>query len=60
MQRGPHEELLSHEDRMAQLREQGIDRPEEVRLAIMEADGRISVLPYEPERRARPPERRAP
>ncbi len=40
-------EMVTREELLTQLREQGIERPEEVRLAIMEGDGRISVLPLE-------------
>ncbi len=49
-------ELITREELLAQLREQGIERPEEVRLAIMESDGRISVLREDGDRPPRPPE----
>lgn len=42
-------EFVTREELLAQLRQQGVERPEEVRLAVMESDGRISVLPWDGE-----------
>ena len=44
------QELLTRDDLVAQLRQQGVERPEEVRLAVMESDGRVSVLPQDPDK----------
>lgn len=51
------QEFITQEELLAQLGQQGVERPEEVRLAVMESDGRISVLPWEPDRHQRPRER---
>lgn len=50
-------EFITREELLAQLRQQGVERPEEVRLAVMESDGRISVLPREQDRHQWPRER---
>jgi uncharacterized membrane protein YcaP (DUF421 family) len=39
-------EWLTHDELMSKLREQGVERPDEVRWAYMEADGQISVRKY--------------
>jgi uncharacterized membrane protein YcaP (DUF421 family) len=38
-------EKLSHQDLMSAVRREGIERPEDVRLAISEPNGMISVIP---------------
>ena len=40
------EELLSDEELMAKLREQGVERLEEVKRATMESDGVVTVIRY--------------
>jgi len=40
-------ELITFEELMAQLREQGVEDCAEVKAAYVEADGSISVLRYE-------------
>jgi uncharacterized membrane protein YcaP (DUF421 family) len=37
-------EMISMEDLLAKLREQGVERPEEVKRAYMESDGTITVI----------------
>ena len=39
-----HDEGISHDELMQALREHGIGTPEDVRLAVLEVDGTISVL----------------
>lgn len=39
-------EMLTHDELMSKLRQQGIERSEEVRWAYMESDGQISVRRY--------------
>lgn len=52
-------ELITQDELMSQLRQQGVDNLAQVKAAYMEADGSISVITYEskthrdPERRAR-------
>jgi uncharacterized membrane protein YcaP (DUF421 family) len=50
-------ELITREELMSQLREQGIESVEQVREAFVEGDGQISIVPYEqsgsPRRRER-------
>jgi len=38
-------EGITHEQVMAALREHGLDKPEEVRMCVLEVDGTISVVP---------------
>lgn len=52
-------EFLTRDDVLAQLRQQGVERPEEVRGALMESDGRVSVLPWDQEWHTRTRERQA-
>ena len=47
-------ELMTEEELMSQLREQGVNELTEVKLAYMEGDGRISVVTYEAGRRGGP------
>lgn len=47
LRRNMAHELVTYEELMTQLREQGITRVEDVRIAQMEGDGRISVVPRE-------------
>ncbi|HYC64585.1 MAG TPA: YetF domain-containing protein [Reyranellaceae bacterium] len=39
------DEMVSVEELMAQLREKGLDKVSDVKVAFMEADGRVSVVP---------------
>jgi uncharacterized membrane protein YcaP (DUF421 family) len=41
-------EDITHHELMAALRQHGVENPEDVRLAIFEVDGSISVLPVDP------------
>jgi uncharacterized membrane protein YcaP (DUF421 family) len=47
--RNLHKELITDEELMGQLREQGVDKLEKVKEAYMEQDGRISVIATTPE-----------
>ncbi|HEX5611813.1 MAG TPA: YetF domain-containing protein [Burkholderiales bacterium] len=47
-------ELLSEEELLAKLREQGVDRLEDVKRATMESDGNVSVIRRSGEKSARP------
>lgn len=42
--RNRRKEMISQEELMAPLREQGIEKVDQVRLAVMESDGQISVV----------------
>lgn len=44
MHRNLRHELISREELMAKLREHGLERLEQVKLATMEADGEISII----------------
>jgi uncharacterized membrane protein YcaP (DUF421 family) len=50
--RNLREEFMSEDDLMAKLREQGVERLDEVRRATMEADGAVTVIRFD---RATPP-----
>lgn len=45
--RNMQSELITLEELMSQLREQGLEHVEQVKEAYLETDGRISVVPYE-------------
>ena len=47
-------ELITVEELMSQLREQGIDALNRVKSARLEGDGQISVITREPEQHAKP------
>lgn len=42
--RNLRKEMISNEELMAALREQGVEKLEQVRIAVMESDGQISVI----------------
>jgi len=44
LRRNMASELVTHEELMAQLREKGIEKVADVKVAFMEADGRVSVV----------------
>lgn len=46
LRRNLQKELVSREELMSQLREQGIEDPSEVRIAYLEGDGRISIIKF--------------
>ncbi|MEO7274502.1 MAG: YetF domain-containing protein [Vicinamibacterales bacterium] len=53
-------ELLTMDDLQEQLREQGVDDIRKVKRCFIESDGRMSVIPYDPdERPTHPPEKRS-
>jgi uncharacterized membrane protein YcaP (DUF421 family) len=47
LRRNMRRELITDEELMSQLREQGLDDISKVKEAYIESDGRISVVPYE-------------
>jgi uncharacterized membrane protein YcaP (DUF421 family) len=47
LRRNMRQELITEEELMSQLREQGLDQVEKVKEAYMEPDGHISVVQYE-------------
>ena len=54
LRRNMRRELLTEEELMEQLREQGVDDLEKVKAASMEGDGRISVINYEEKHHEKP------
>ena len=52
-------ELISEDELMSVLRQQGIDRVKQVKRACLEGDGRISVIKYPDGKEAPPPRKRA-
>ncbi|MGN6362080.1 MAG: DUF421 domain-containing protein [Thermomicrobiales bacterium] len=50
------QELVTRDDLLAQLRQQGLEDPAEVRVAIMESDGRVSILTWDDQRHRQPAE----
>lgn len=51
--RSLREEFLAEDELMSKLREQGIDRVEDVKRATMESDGTVSVIRYDGRHHAR-------
>ncbi len=51
-------ELMTEEDLLSQLREQGVLDIKDVKVACMEGDGRVSVVPFEKQQGSRGNERR--
>jgi uncharacterized membrane protein YcaP (DUF421 family) len=58
IQRNMQKELITEGELMIQLRKQGIEKLEEVRMAFMEADGNISVITYDAKSHNAMPKRR--
>lgn len=50
-------ELISREELLSMLREQGVDAVAKVKTACMESDGKLSVIIYEPEERTKAQQR---
>jgi uncharacterized membrane protein YcaP (DUF421 family) len=48
LRRNMRQELLTEEELMSQLRQQGIESVSDVKKAYLEGDGRISIIPKEP------------
>ncbi len=57
VQRNLKAELLTREDLLEQLRQQGVDRVDQVRRCYVESDGHLSVLRYDDEHPRKPRER---
>lgn len=53
-------EMLTRDELLSKLREQGVERPDEVRWAYMESDGQISLRKYKDDGRHEPRHRVAP
>ena len=51
LRRNLHHEYVTISELLTKLREQGFENVEDVRLAYLEGDGRISILPFDPDRR---------
>lgn len=51
-------QLITKDDLVEQLREQGVDSIERVRKCYLESDGKMSVIQDESDRPSRPPEKR--
>jgi len=47
LRRNMRQEMITVEELMSQLRQQGIDDPEQVRKAFIEGDGRISIIRHD-------------
>ena len=47
LRRNMRQELITEEELLSQLREQGVDDPKKVKEAYLEGDGRFSVVQYE-------------
>ena len=52
-------EMLTMEDLLEQLREQGVESVREVKRSFIESDGHLSVIKYQPDERAHQPDRKA-
>lgn len=57
--RNLREEYLSQDELMAKLREQGVERVEEVKRATMESDGTVSVIRFDTQRQPHPSRKQA-
>lgn len=57
--RNLREEFLSEQDLMAKLREQGVERVDEVKRATMEADGAVTVIRFDRREPPRPKRKHA-
>jgi uncharacterized membrane protein YcaP (DUF421 family) len=49
------QEMITEEELLGQLREQGVDSPNEVKKCFLEGDGRISVIKVKAESRSKGP-----
>lgn len=57
MQRNMRAEMISKEELMSQLRQQGIEDPRQVKRACMEGNGNISVVRFDGDETAKPTDR---
>jgi uncharacterized membrane protein YcaP (DUF421 family) len=60
LRRNMRQELVTEEELMSHLRQQGIVELAQVKEAYMEGDGQISIIPHEQPARGDPAKRRAP
>jgi len=58
LRRNMKQELISQAELMAHLREEGIEKLEEVKSACMEGDGQISVVRFKPDEEPKPPKKK--
>ena len=58
LRRNLRQELLTIEDLLGQLREQGVDDVSEVKRSFIESDGHLSVIKYQPREQQHQPKRR--
>ena len=58
--RAMRRELITEDDLLGKLREQGVERLDEVRVARLESDGNLSVFKRDAHSRGRPPPARPP
>jgi uncharacterized membrane protein YcaP (DUF421 family) len=59
LRRNMEQELITEEELMSQLRQQGVDRLEEVKEAYIEGDGNVSVVTVEHDETHKPKNRKA-
>jgi uncharacterized membrane protein YcaP (DUF421 family) len=60
LERNLRREMMTRDELLSKLREQGVERTQEVRWAYMESDGQISVRKYKDDGRHEPRHRVAP
>jgi uncharacterized membrane protein YcaP (DUF421 family) len=53
LRRNLRKELITEEELLTQLREQGVENVRDVKTAFMEGDGRVSVIPREPQEKGK-------
>jgi uncharacterized membrane protein YcaP (DUF421 family) len=53
LRRNLQREMITEEELASQLRQSGIERVNQVKQAMLEPDGRLSVIPYSPKEEAR-------
>jgi uncharacterized membrane protein YcaP (DUF421 family) len=58
LRRNMRKELVTEDELMSQLRQQGISDIKHVKQACMEGDGRISIIQYDQDKEAKTPDRR--
>jgi uncharacterized membrane protein YcaP (DUF421 family) len=59
MRRNLRQELLTVDDLLGQLREQGVHDVSEVKRSFIESDGHLSVIKFQPDEQQQQPKRRS-
>ena len=59
LRRNLRKEMLTMEDLLEQLREQGVENVGEVKQSCIESDGHLSVIRYQPDEESHQPDRKA-